>query len=161
MPTGDFPNIPIWPGLTECGWMCPKCGGAHAPSVLTCPQAALTFTHTTTSGLTKERCECGCLKPAPTYPCGACGRVADPTSALEPVVECKGCRKTFTTHQEGIAHVMCCGPPEEPSPQQSFVTYDKYGGVSVDLAAYLQTSEGRAQLDSLGEIRYKNESYKP
>lgn len=23
-----------------------------------------------------EKCECGCLKPAPTYPCGACGRVA-------------------------------------------------------------------------------------
>jgi hypothetical protein len=42
-------------------------------------------------------------------------RSAVETSSLRPVVECKGCRRTFTTHQEGIAHVMCCeGSPEEP-----------------------------------------------
>jgi len=23
-----------------------------------------------------QKCECGGLKPAPTYPCGACGKVA-------------------------------------------------------------------------------------
>lgn len=30
-----------------------------------------------------EKCECGCFKPAPTYPCGACGRVADSASCEE------------------------------------------------------------------------------
>lgn len=35
---------------------------------------------------------------------------------------------------------------------RDFVHYDKYGGVSIDLAGYLQTPEGRAQLASIGRI---------
>lgn len=38
MPIGDpWPQVPVWPAPQ--GWMCPKCGSAHAPSVQTCPNA--------------------------------------------------------------------------------------------------------------------------
>jgi hypothetical protein len=48
MPTGDFPNIPLWP--MPQGWMCPNCGSAHAPSVLTCPRQVTCTITTTFSG---------------------------------------------------------------------------------------------------------------
>lgn len=42
--------------LTPQGWMCPNCGGAHAPHVDTCPTAMKIAT--TTHKITVSDCNC-------------------------------------------------------------------------------------------------------
>lgn len=57
------------------GWMCPNCGSAHAPSVMTCPMAAKPATTTT---ITVSDCGCGSSTDPLTCPHTACPRKLRP-----------------------------------------------------------------------------------
>jgi len=53
--------LPAEKSMPSEGWLCPACGGAHAPSVLTCPGPSVSTTQWAAPNM-QDRCP-GCGKP--------------------------------------------------------------------------------------------------